>query len=136
VHFNFGVQSNYSGRIVKFTKYGRCKATPDTSVNPNFASFPVPIGVSSSIANCLVTFVDNLGRAYQLKVLSPDPTWPTNPKFNSKGQSYVKGSCIKNTDKQVLAWCEGIWVYQFTLNDARRTISYNVQIGGPPAPSH
>jgi len=134
VNFNFGVQSNYPSGRVAFTDYGRCTPTPDTPVNPNFASFPVPIGVTKPIGNCLVTFVDNLGRQYQFKVNPPNPTWPTNPDNNPAGHSYVVG-CDKNTDPRVLGWCEGIWVYQQTLADARATVKYNVQIGAPPPPS-
>lgn len=136
VHFNFGAQADYNGQIVKFTKYGRCKATPDTDINPNFASFPIPIGVTKSVGDCLVTFEDNLGRNYQFKVQPPNPTWPTNPDFNPEGQSYVLDSCDKNTDPRVLGWCKAIWVYQFTMDDARSTVSYNVQIGAPPPPSN
>lgn len=79
--------------------------------------------------------MDSLNRQYQFNILPPLPDggWPTDPNNNPTGRSFVK-NCNKNKNPQVVGWCNGIWVYQEKLGDARGTIAYHVQIGAPPAP--
>ena len=135
VHFNYGYETKYPSETINFAQYGRCTATPDATANPDFASFPIPLGIDgskSSIVNCPVSFVDNTKRSYQLKITKPPP-WPTNPGYSPEGHSFI--DCGGNTNPQVQGWCNAIWVYQQTLDDSRATTVYNVQIGAPP-PSH
>jgi hypothetical protein len=136
VNFNFAYKSLSNGNF--FTKYGRCKATPTTDTNPNFSSFAVPVGVTKKVSDCLITFLDNLGRKYQFQISDehlPD-TWPwfhdgidTDPAAHEP----VADSCSKNTDPIVRRqWCDFIFVFRKKLDDARSTVEYHVQLREPP----
>jgi hypothetical protein len=134
VNFNYAYKSLSNG--IFFTKYGCCAKTPNTTTNPNFASFAVPVGVTRPVSSCLITFADNLGRNYQFQISAkyPPAEWPTSTAFSAAGHAPVAASCIKNTDLKIRKnWCDYIFVYQTTLDDARSSIQYNVQIPEPPA---
>ena len=139
VNFNYAYKSLSNGNF--FKKYGRCKPKPDTPTNPNFSSFAVPVGVSKKVSDCLITFQDNLDRAYQFRIGAnhlPN-TWPwfhegidTDPAAHAP----VAASCSKNTNPVIRKeWCDFIFVYRKRLDDARSTIEYHVQIREPPPKS-
>lgn len=136
VHFNFAYKSISNGHY--FKKYGRCTPTPDTDTDPNFASFPVPVGVTQKVSDCLITFQDDLDRNYQFQISAdyPPDGWPTDINESAPGRAPVEGSCINNTDPVIRKeWCDHIFVYQARLHDARNSVVYNVQIREPPPAS-
>jgi len=140
VHFDFAyTDPNIIPKIV-FTKYGRCTKTPDTPVNPNFTSFAVPIGVTKKVSDCPVSFLDSLGRTYQIQ-LSADPKFTPDKwvKYSTKisgdpeARKPVQDSCSRNTNPDVRdQWCAFAYAFQQTLNDARSTIEYHVNMRAPP----
>ncbi len=129
---NVNIAYGYSspGYGISFEKYGRC-SPPDTTTNPNFASFAVPLGIdgtSSSITNCKITFLDSKDRTYQLRIKSPPP-WGTDRNGDDAERALI--DCTGDTG-QVLNWCQDVYAWQETLDDAHQTIVYHVTAGGPP----
>lgn len=137
VHFDFGYTSDNK---IFFTKYGRCTKTPDTPVNPNFTSFAVPIGITKKVTDCPVSFLDSLGRTYQLQLssdpdLAPDKWVKFYPEISGdpEARKPVQDSCSRNANPDVRdLWCKFAYAFQMTLNDARSTIEYHVNMRAPP----
>jgi len=140
VHFDFGYKNLANG--IFFTKFGRCETDPEKfePVNPNFTSFAVPIGVTQKVSDCPIGFKDSKNRIYYLQ-LSADPKLAPDKwvKFHKdiagdlEARKPVQASCDKNKNQQVRDnWCKFAFAFQMTLNDARQTIEYHVNMRAPP----
>lgn len=81
-----------------------------------------------------------LGRIYQIQ-LSADPKFTPDKwvKFykdisgDREARKPVQDSCSRNTKPDVRdQWCAFAYAFQQTLNDARSTIEYHVNMRAPP----
>jgi len=136
VNFNYAYKSLSNGNF--FTQFGRCKPQPNTDTNPNFSSFAVPVGVTKKVSDCLITFLDNLGREYKLQISGeyPPEKWVWDHEGiaeDLKARLPVKDSCKMNANLTIRNdWCKYIFAFRKRLDDARSTVEYHVQIREPP----
>jgi hypothetical protein len=126
----------------QFTKYGICKTTPDTAVNPDFPSFVIS---STNVNACPLSWVDNSSAGYTFKLkyqpVPPMPPAPQTPPWvicnpgdttcatalNPAARAPI--DCSGNTTTKATNWCKGT-VFAYTLLLAKRK-HYYVITGAP-----
>jgi hypothetical protein len=106
INVSMGYDPNTPG-WVNFTKYGVCSNTPDQTVIPSFASFPIS---ATNPQNCPLSFLDAAGKIYkiQLKQGPPYPIGPPAP-LQPIGQQYYAPAVIdcsgNATNTAQSSWC-------------------------------
>ena len=148
IHVNFATKS-LSNRNT-FDYYGRCTDNPTTPVNPNFASFSVPVGITKLATNCIFSLKDNKKRIYLLQIAKDRPAavcfaakakcddgswveWTPEISGDEAARLPVSQSCVLlNKDLNIRdQWCQFRFAYQRHRHDATDTIAYHVDLGEP-----
>lgn len=105
INVAMGYNSTEPGWI-NFTSYGVCKTTPDTTVDPTFASFAIS---ANDPQKCPLSFKDASGALYYI-TLKAEPPYALGPPAPDVpvGQQYYPNSidCTDNApNTQQAAWC-------------------------------
>lgn len=131
VHVPFGWAAEDK---VRFVQYGVCTKTPNQDVNPDYHSFDVPIDILST---CTMSFVDNFGRTYFLKVKSPPPFPPPPPRrqpIPDKNKAMI--DCSGNTPEIARTWCAHNFGYTEEIISHHRKEEYYISVAAPAQPAN